>query len=407
MFGLKSNKKTNLKGDESFLSVDIGTEFVKVALCEVEGGEVLIYGYAKKRQDEYSMQNAVIVDLEKVTDIVDLAIGDAVTMANNKFDRNFYPSRVVMGIAGELVKGVSIDVEVDREDSERKISKKEIQGILDNVAEYTFEHTINEISEEIGLVPEDIKEIDISIDSIYVNGNKTKNPEGLTGKDIVYKVFSTFAPRTHYSAIERVAHNLRLNLEKIVVEPYALAHGIANMNERGNSAIFIDIGGGTTDIALVKNGDLVGTKMFSVGGRAFTKSILREFNLDYLNAEKLKLDYSLDKLTKIDTTKLRNCITEDIEVWLEGVLLTLESFSEVKEYPPRFYLCGGGSLLPDVRTSIIEYPWTKYLNFKTFPRVELLLPNKVKDVIDLTKTAVHATDVTPLALARTIMETTL
>jgi cell division protein FtsA len=62
------------------------------------------------------------------------------------------------------------------------------------------------------------------------------------------------------------------------------------------SAIFIDIGGGTTDIAVVRNGGLEGTKMFGLGGRAFTKRLAQELNIGFEEAEMLKIKYAEGKL---------------------------------------------------------------------------------------------------------------
>lgn len=402
MFGRKKSKAA--KSDNSYLSIDIGTEFVKVLLFEIVEEEIQILGYAKKKQKLTSMHQATIVDLDSVTDSVDVTIGEAISKAEDQTGNNFFPKSAIVGIAGELVRGVSIEVEVDREKPNKSINQKEIDKVMNSVAEYAFTHAIEDISKDVLIDKDSLVELDLNINSMYIDGKKTKSPIGLSGNILLFKVFSTFAPKFHFEAIEKVLKNLKLKLEKVVVQPYAVAVGVEGMKQNTRSGIFIDIGGGTTDIALVIHGDIVGTKMFPIGGRAFTKKIAQSFGVSYEEAEQLKIDYTLDKLMKGDVNKLRDAIQNEVEVWIESVEVALSEFTEIEDFPVNIYLCGGGSLLVDIRTAIIEYPWPSVLPFKTFPRIELLLPNKIADVVDTTRSVNDASDVTPLALARMILE---
>ena len=72
---------------------------------------------------------------------------------------------------------------------------------------------------------------------------------------------------SHWS--QNIADDLDLELLGIVSEPFALSRCF-DFEEGELSAIFIDVGGGVTDIAVVNNGTVIGTKMFGIGGRTFT-----------------------------------------------------------------------------------------------------------------------------------------
>ncbi len=61
---------------------------------------------------------------------------------------------------------------------------------------------------------------------------------------------------------------------------------------RQAGALFVDVGGGTTDVALVRQGGIEGTRMFALGGRAFTKSLADRLDLPFPRAEALKVDYA-------------------------------------------------------------------------------------------------------------------
>lgn len=404
LFRSGGKKKQKPIKDNSYLSIDIGTEFVKIVLFSIVDGAVHVWGYDRVRQKETSMHNALIINLEKVIDTVDVAIGSVIQKADLTFGQKFHPTKAILGIAGELVKGVSILVDVEREDADHEITRKEVEHILMNVSEHTFTSTIEDISQEIGLEPKNIQEIDIAIDSVSIDGIKVSNPIGLKGSELTYRVYSTFAPKVHYNSVKSVAERLGLTLERIVVQPYALATSIKGLSDPSNSCIIIDVGGGTTDVALVRGGDVIGTKMFSIGGRTFTKRIQKELALEYYEAEQKKIEYSLNKLPAAEENEIRDGILKDVEVWVNTLLVALEEFDEVSEYPPMFYLCGGGTLLPEIKSALLEYPWSQHLNFKKHPRVEFVFPNKVKDLVDESKSATEPTDVTPLALARSILD---
>jgi len=167
------------------------------------------------------------------------------------------------------------------------------------------------------------------------------------------------------------------------------------------SSIFIDIGGGTTDIAVVRAGGLEGTRMFAIGGRVFTKSIADVFDKTFVEAEKLKMDYSLGKIPKDSEiySKIRGALENDCEVWLAGVELALEEFSADELLPSKILLCGGGVLLPEIQEYLEKKAWIKRLPFAKQPKVDFIKPNQIASVKDETGKLVGSQDITPMALA--------
>jgi len=405
MFGNTRNKKIINKNSNYHLAVDIGTEFVKSAVFKEEDGEIIILGYSRIKQKDSSMYAAFIINLQAVIEACDRGIGEAVAQAMEKEGDLFsIPTDVIIGIAGELVHGVTIMVNVERDNQESKINQKEIDKFVEKVKKYTFSSTVEEISKEMGLKSSQVIEVNTTINSVYIDGVKVTNPLGYSGNELIYKVFSTFAPKIHLDSINQVAHALNLHLSKIVVEPYSLAVGLRNMKDPDANAIIIDVGGGTTDVALVSNGDIIGTKMFAIGGKVFTKRVQRELGVDYEEAEQIKIDYANGAASKDVDLKLAKAFEMDISTWLTGVEIALESFNDVKEYPNQIYICGGGALLPEIQEGLMTYPWLQTLNFKKFPKVSFIFPNALSNVLDKTKSATLPMDVTPLALARMHLE---
>lgn len=405
MFGNNRNKKTVTRSSNYHLAVDIGTEFVKSAVFKVEDEEVVILGYSRIKQKESSMYAAFIINLQAVIEACDKGIGEAVAQAMQKEGEDFViPSDVIIGIAGELVHGVTIMVNVERDNPSSKITQREVDKFVEKVKKYTFSSTVEEISREMGLKASQVIEVNTAINSVYIDGIKVSNPLGYTGNELIYKVFSTFAPKIHLDSINQVTNALNLKLSKIVVEPYALAVGLQNMRDPNANAIIIDVGGGTTDVALVSNGDIVGTKMFAIGGKVFTKRVQRELGVSYEEAEKIKIDYSNGAVDKDTDQKLTKAFEMDISTWLTGVEIALEGFQDVEEFPSQIYICGGGALLPEIQEGLLTYPWLQTLNFKKFPKVSFMFPNALNGVLDRTKSATLPMDVTPLALARMYLD---
>ena len=97
--------------------------------------------------------------------------------------------------------------------------------------------------------------------------------------------------------------------------------------------------------------------------------------------------------------KISQALKNDCEVWLAGVQLALEEFSNVDLLPSKILLCGGGSLLPDIKEYLEKKSWTKNLPFAKPPQVDFIKPASVDSIIDETGKLVGSQDITPMALA--------
>ncbi|MBN1915651.1 rod shape-determining protein [Candidatus Dojkabacteria bacterium] len=399
-----ASKKNNFSRDETLLALDLGTEFVKAVVFKIIDNKVVVKGYSRTPQQSNAMRGAMIVNIRNVISTADLAIGKALAQAE-KTEKLELPKRVILGIAGEFVRGVPIVANYTREDPGKKISKEEVDQVVEKVKDQTFVNAKADIAKEIGIGADKIEEISTKVIGTLIDGIRVDNPEGFTGESVGYRVFSTFAPSIHLNSIREIAGALGLEILEIVVEPYAIARTVEGARDDSFGAVFVDIGGGTTDVALVDRGGIIGTKMFAYGGRVFTKRLEVDLKLTYEKAEKVKLDYSNQKLNSVYEKKVAKALAKDVDVWTEGVEIALEEFSEdVKTYPPQIFVCGGGSALPEIREGLISYPWLQVLPFAKFPRMSFLFPNQISDFLDETKTMIDPRDIAPAALARMALE---
>jgi len=234
--------------------------------------------------------------------------------------------------------------------------------------------------------------VDIRIDKYRVS-----NPLGFQGREVQMSIFTSFAPLIHYGALQNIADDLGLELLGITSESFALSRCL-NFEDDDISAIFIDVGGGITDIAMVQNGAVMGTKIFGIGGRTFTKRIGMELNISYEEAEKLKYAYTADKLEPKSKKIISEIISDDVEVWLEGVVLALSEFKKIKTLPFKIFLSGGGAYLPEIKETLNLRKWHKKLPFSRLPQTAYLMPKNLRNIIDETKKLKEREDIIPLSL---------
>ena len=306
-----------------------------------------------------------------------------------------------MGIAGELIHGVSVVVNYDREDNASKeVDAKEQDSIFTQVKNNIYENGRKELAGRYGMDPDDIEVLHITVTGIEIGGMSVDTLKGFTGKRVSLNFYASFAPRTYLDALKKVAESMDLELVGVVSQPFAMARVVEGASEKNFSGIFVDVGGGTTDIALIQKGNVVDTQIFAFGGRVFTKRIMREMNLDYRHAEARKIKYSNGDLDSKLSSKIRPLLQKDLALWVDGLRMALEGMEDVEQYPPFLYLCGGGAMLPDLRRVVMEYPWKKKLKFTRFPKVLLITPEKLDMVHDKHQQLKDPMDITPAGLAR-------
>jgi cell division protein FtsA len=384
-------KKTN---QEQFLvALDIGTEFVKALIGRVEGGGVEIIGSGRQRQRLTDMQGGAVTDIAGVVENCDQALRAAEKMSG------VVAKDVVIGIAGELVKGTSTTVKYKRLHPQSQIDMTELRKILDRVQFRAFERARQQLAWETGYDEIEVKMVNTAITDVQIDGYRVTNPIGFQGRDVSIQLFCAFAPMVHLGALQTVANNLDLNLINIAAEPFAVAKSVGQQDSTEFSAIFIDIGGGTSDIALVNNGGVEGTRMFAIGGRSFTKRLAQATGKSFEDAEKMKLQYSAGKLSDKGKGQVEEALATDIKVWLSGVELALSEFDKIDHLPTKILLCGGGTGLPLIVEALKTGDWYKNLPFPRRPVVQHISPSEVNRVTDKTGTLTSFADITPMGLA--------
>jgi cell division protein FtsA len=379
-------------------ALDVGTEFAKALVFEIDDhGRGIVRGVGRKRQGLSHMQSGTVADIAAVVDNCSVALQEAEEMAG------FRPTQVVIGIAGELVKGFTTTHSQERRKPDQAITDAELQRLIDGVQREALRQAERSITWETGLPHVDVRLVHAAVTGAKIDGYALTNPVGFQGRHVEISIFNAFAPLVHLGALHSVASQLDLELLEVVAEPYAVARVLGSEQVRQAGALFVDIGGGTTDVALVRGGGIEGTRMFALGGRAFTKSIADRLDLPFPRAEALKVDYARG-LPVEHRDEVAGIVAEDITVWAAGVELVLEELAGGDLLPGRIYLCGGGSRLPEAQTALGDERFWKTLPFARPPEVTIMSPDQVESISDQTHLLVDQQDVTPLGLAYQAIE---
>jgi len=385
---------------EYLVALDVGTEFVKALIGRAVADEVEIIGVGRAHQGLSDMQAGAISDIAAVVANCDKAMAAAEQQAGISV------RTAVIGIAGELVKGTTSTVRFTRKNPEKELSIDEMARIIELVQERAEAKARQQLAWELGGKDVDVRLVNSALVRIDIDGYKVTNPVGFQGRDVVVEMYTAFAPMIHIGALERTAAELDLELLAVAAEPFAVARSVVGDDPNATvSAILMDVGGGTTDIAVVNEGGVEGTKMFGIGGRAFTHAIERQLDVDFDKAESLKLGLGSGHTAHQHRSDVDKALDKTLNVWISGVELALAEFNKLDHLPHRVLLCGGGSSLEMLMHRLEAAEWHKNLPFTRKPVVQHIKPEEVIGITDSTGHASDHTFITAMGLLRVGLDT--
>jgi cell division protein FtsA len=392
---LKQALPMGRSSSQHIVALDIGTEYVKALIARVDGEELKIIGVGRQHQELSDMHSGAIADITGVVRNCEAALAEAEEQAG------LQAKRVIIGIAGELVKGVTNTIHYKRPQPDLALDIREIEFIIEKVQERAQAKAKRQIAWETGNKDVEIKLVNSAIVSMLIDGYKVSNPIGFQGKDVTIQIYTAFAPMVHIGALERTAGELDLDLLAVAAEPFAVSRSVLGTDASSTfTAILVDCGGGTTDIAVVSDGGVEGTKMFGIGGRSFTRTIATELDLSFEDGEKLKIAIDEPNLKPELKQKLDAAIDKTLEVWLDGVQLALSEFDAIDHLPNRILLCGGGASLGKLVGALEGREWYKELPFTRKPTVQYIQPAQVSGITDSTGLVKDHTFITAMGLLR-------
>jgi cell division protein FtsA len=375
------------------LALDIGTTNIK-ALIAKPTKPLEIIGVGKSHHDGNQ-------DLENIIKSCEQALSKAEDQAQ------LTAGKAIISITGEVVKSSVTTIKYLRKDPSAPISASEMSIIIEKAQQKAETKAKSSLITETNDKNIEIRLVNSAITTLNIDNHKVTDPIGLKGREVFVQLYTAFAPLLYISTLEKLAAQLGLDLLAIAVESFATTRALLGDDPDSDlTAIVIDIGASTTDIAVVEDGSVAGTTTNSIAGHSFTHKISTTLGVTEQDAEKLKIFQEDSRLKPSLKQKLTTAIENIVPIWLSALELSLEEFTYPKILPNQILLTGGSANLPQLQESLALDDWYKSLSFSRRPTINLIDPEDVPSVKNTTDTALDYSFITAIGLLRVGIDTT-
>ncbi len=335
-------------GEKKIISaIDIGTTKIVAAIAElVNENTIVIKGFGESKS--IGVNKGMVININKTIDSVNQAIQKAEKMSNLKFDN------ITVGIASHHIKSKKETVELYFDNENHVLSYDDISTLTNKLL-------------DIELLPgEEI--IGTYIQTIYLDNNKiTEESVGITGKHLkgIFNIIT--GKKASSNNIRKCITDLDKKVNKLILEPIASSYAVLTPRERKLGVAIVDIGGGTSDLAIFKDDTMVYSSVIPFAGNNITKDISTMFKILDNQAEELKIKFgrALPESAeinnhvsiKISPEKSINISEYNLSTVIRARILEILSIVENKitmsglksEIGAGIVITGGGSLLKDLK----------------------------------------------------------
>lgn len=247
--------------------IDIGTGKISAVVGEVSGSEVDITGY--NSQPSYGVKKGSIINMESTVDSIERAMRQAQRMAGTDI------SSAVVGISGSHIRGMANSGVVPL--ASREVRRSDIAAVLD-AAKAVVIPTDREV---VQIVPQE-----------YVVDNQPgiREPLGMSGVRLESRVYIITGTVATAQNVVRCLNRSGLKVQDIILQHLAAAEAVLAPDEKELGCALVDIGAGTTDIAVFSRGAVRHCSVLPIGGNHITSDIAIGLRTPLAVAEELKCD---------------------------------------------------------------------------------------------------------------------
>ncbi len=211
---------------------------------------------------------------------------------------------VSIAAAGRFLRTVNSKAELEI-DGENEIDKEIIRS-LELSAVKNAEEEINSTTEG------KLYCVGYSVKSFYLNGFVISNLMGHKGEKIGAEVIATFLPRSVVDSLYSVMNKVNLNVVNLTLEPIAAMEAAVPKNLRLLNIALVDIGAGTSDIAISSKEAISAYGMVPMAGDEITEAIVQEYLVDFNTAERIKRELGVNsEITYVDILGMENVISSE------------------------------------------------------------------------------------------------
>jgi len=368
------------KNDSLIVGLDIGTTKTCAIVGEVTDDGVSVVGIGSS--PSRGLRKGVVVNIENTVESVKKAVEEAELMAGCEI------TSVYAGIAGHHIKGINSRGIVAIKD--REVTPADVKRVIEAAQQVA----IPSDREVIHVIPQEF---------VVDDQDGVKDPIGMSGVRLEVKVHIVTAATTSAQNIIKCCNRAGLTVHEIMLEQLAGSEAVLGHDEKELGVVMVDIGGGTTDIAIFINGSVVHTCILPLGGNNLTNDVAVGLRTPANEAERIKQKYGcvltslVQKEETIEVPSVggrnprvlsRQILSEIMEPRIEEIYHLIHQEVQRSGFEDRIaagiVLTGGCALLegmPELAEQVFNMP------------VRRGVPRGVGGLVDVVKSPMYATAV--------------
>ena len=253
-------------------AIDVGTTKVCTIVANLEGtGNIRIIGVGITPST--GMHKGLVVNLKDATQSIQKSVRKAELMSSFKIESAY------IGVTGRHVTSVNNHGAVSINNGDRLVRSDDLKRVLRSAQNIK--------------VPEERKLLHIIPRAFAVDGQTgLKNPVGMHAQRLDVETHIITAAVSSIQNVVKCVRNLGIEVEDLIMEPLASAEAVLTEEEKQNGVILADIGGGTTDVAIFRDGSIWHTAVLPVAGYQLTRDVAMGLGLPFEVAEDMKKRYA-------------------------------------------------------------------------------------------------------------------
>lgn len=359
MTGKKTQKKRKppakkVQGELVF-ALDIGTRSIIGIVGKVEDDLFKVLAIESEEHSKRSMKDGQIENIEQVAQVAQ--------RVKKRLESKLHVTlkKVCIAAAGRALRTQKASYEMQLEQTSHidgeLIGRLEIGAVT--AAEEAFHKESSAEDEELG---RGFFLVGYSVLSYYLDNLNISSLMDHKGKTLKAEVIATFLPREVVDSLYMTMQKCGLEVASMTLEPIAAINAAIPKDLRLLNLALIDIGAGTSDIAVCRDGAVTGYTMATVAGDEITEVLMKQFLVDFQTAEQIKMQYAAqESLTFTNILGLEETVSRaQIEQLLTEPIghLAGEIVKRVTELnngaPSAVFLAGGGSKLAGLKEAVSE-----------------------------------------------------
>ena len=263
------------------VGLDIGTAKVMAVVAEIlPGGELRLAGLGVA--PTHGLKRGVVVNIDATVQSIQQALKEAEMMADCKI------SRVYTGITGSHIRGQNSTGMVIVRDN-REVTPTDMARVVETAK------AIN--------IPNDQRVLLVEPQEFVIDGHEVKEPIGMSGSRLEVRVHIVTGAQSAAENIVKCVRRCGLEVDQLVLNPSASSQAVLTQDEMDLGVALVDIGAGTTDVAIFTGGSVRHTAVIPIAGDLITSDIAMALRTPTKDAEEIKVEYGVAKQLLADATE--------------------------------------------------------------------------------------------------------